>query len=363
MLGLFLLASLYTLYLAQAILMPIAVACVLALLLSPLMRWLVRLRVPRLLGAAIVVGSVIAATLAGIGALAEPAAAWTAQMPKVSKQLEKKFRQIREPIDHMRRATQQVEKLTTLERPQDVPQTVVVAEGGLFVRTMGILQSVGTTLGIIVGLLFFLLATGDTVRAALQQAWPEGRGRETVTVFRSVQRNLSAYLATITLINIGLGVVTGGALYLLGMPNALLWGTMAALLNFVPLVGAVVGTVVIGVVGLISFPTMLEGLLPAVIYIALHLIESQLVTPYVLGRRLTMNPLAVFLSIVLWTWLWGIPGALMAVPLLAMLKVMCDTIDGLRPWGRFIGGDIAPGNAAKDHLVSAPAVPADGRGA
>jgi predicted PurR-regulated permease PerM len=361
--GLFLLAIVYTLYLAQAILMPIAVAALFALLLSPLMRVLGRLRVPRLLGAAVVVGGLIMGAIAGIGVLAEPAAIWTAEMPKVSKQLEKKFRQLREPIDHMRQATQQVEKMTTLESPQDVPQTVVIAEGGLFARTVGVLQSVGTTLGIVFGLLFFLLATGDTVRTTVQQALPEGRGRQTVIIFRDVQRNLSAYLATITLINIGLGIVTGFALYLLGMPNALLWGTMATMLNFVPLVGAVIGCAVIAVVGMISFSSMIDGLLPPLVYIGLHLIESQLVTPYVIGRRLTMNPVAVFLSIVLWTWLWGIPGALMAVPLLAMLKVVCDAFDGLRPLGRFIGDDAGPEKKAADPAISAPAAPAKARGA
>ena len=277
--GLLLLAVVYTLFFAQAILMPIAVAGLLALLLAPLVRALRRIRLPSPVGAAVVLVALLALVGGGIAMLSEPAALWTAELPKVSKKLEAKFRALRAPLEDMRQAGQQVDKLTTLESPKDVPQRVVVEEGGLFSRTMGLLQSLGTTLGILFALLFFLLASGDLFRRKLQQILPEHRGERAVLLVRDVQRNLSAYLVTITLINIGLGIATGTAMYLLGMPNPVLWGAMAAVLNFVPVVGPAVGVVVIALVGLISFPSMLDGVIPAAAYLGLHLTELQTSRP------------------------------------------------------------------------------------
>ena len=224
-----------------------------------MVRALRRIRLPSPIGAAVVLVALLALVGGGIAMLSGPAALWAAELPKVSKKLEVKFRALRAPLEDMRQAGQQVDKLTTLESPKDVPQRVVVEEGGLFSRTMGLLQSLGSTLGILFALLFFLLASGDLFRRKLQQILPEHRGERAVALVRDVQRNLSAYLVTITLINIGLGTATGTAMYLLGMPNPVLWGVMAAVLNFVPVVGAAVGVVVIALVGLISFPAMLDG--------------------------------------------------------------------------------------------------------
>lgn len=344
--GLLLLAIIYTLDQAQPILMPVAIAGLLALLLHPVMRLLARARVPAPVGAAIVVLALLVGLFGSVGVLADPAAKWTGELPKIGKQLERKFRALKEPLKDMRQATEQVEKMTTLESPQQAPRTVVISEGGLFFQTMTILQTVASTLGILFGLLFFLLASGDLFREKLYTASPGGHGQRSAAILRQVQRNLSAYLATITLINLALGVVTGLAMYLLGMPNAVLWGAMAAVLNFVPIVGGVTGVAVIALVGLFTFDQLVAGLTPALVYVSLHLLESQVVTPFVVGRQLTMNPVAIFLAIVFWTWLWGIPGALMAVPLLAMLKGACDEIDDLRPLGEFIGGRSSPARPA-----------------
>jgi predicted PurR-regulated permease PerM len=337
--GLFLLAVLYTLFLAKAIMMPVAVACLVALLLAPLVRALRAAFVPRPVGAAIVLACLVTLIIGGITVLSDPASKWAAELPKTTKQLERKFRTLKNPLDDMRQATERVEQLTTLEKPEDVPQRVVVETGGLFARTVGVLQSVGSTLGIIVALVYFLLATGDLLEHKLLHVWPGGRGKRAMGIAHVVQRSLSTYFATVTLINIGLGMATSAAMFAIDMPNPVLWGAMAAALNFVPLIGAVVGVGVVALVGLVSFPTIVNGLLPAALYLGLHLVESQFVTPYIVGRRLTMNPVAVFLSIVLWTWLWGIPGALMAVPLLAVLKVVADTIEPLKPISAFVGDD------------------------
>jgi len=159
-----------------------------------------------------------------------------------------------------------------------------------------------------------------------------------VEMVREMEDDVSFYLLTISLINAGLGIAIGTAMYLLGMPNAVLWGVMAALFNFVPYLGALVGAGVVGLVALLTVEQPLAALLPPLVYLTLTSIEGYLVTPAMLARRLTLNPIAVFLSLILWTWVWGIGGALLAVPLLATFKICCDHIEPLKPIGTMLEG-------------------------
>jgi predicted PurR-regulated permease PerM len=337
--GLFVLACFYTLHVAQAILMPITAALILWVLLTPLMRVLARIRLPAPAAAAFVIFSVFAGVVLGVYVLSEPAATWIAEMPKTARQIERKFRPLKDPIEDVRKATEQMERITDLGAPSSPPQKVVVENGGLFDRTLDELVGVGSTLGIIFALLYFLLSSGDLFLQKLLRVLPSKRARSrALEMTEDIGRNLSTYLSTITLINIALGIATGLAMYVLKLPNPVLWGALAAVLNFIPYVGVIIGTAVILLVGMVTFDTLWQALLPSAVYLGLHLIESQLITPHVLGRRLTMNPVVVFLAVIIWGELWGIPGSLMAVPLLAALKVVCDTVDGLAPIGEFIGG-------------------------
>jgi len=121
------------------------------------------------------------------------------------------------------------------------------------------------------------------------------------------------------------------------VPNATMWGLLAALLNFVPYFGPIAGVVIISAVGLLSFDSPWRGLLPPLWYLALHLLEANFVTPILLGRRLTLNPVAVFVSLIFWTWLWGVSGALLSVPILVTIKVICDRLPAMSHFGEFIG--------------------------
>jgi predicted PurR-regulated permease PerM len=187
---------------------------------------------------------------------------------------------------------------------------------------------------IVVALLYFLLAYGDVLASKIVQLSSSGRAISAAA--RAAEGEISAYLFTITLINAGLGVAVGGAMALLGMPNPVLWGVMAAVLNFIPYIGAMTGIAIVAVVALLTFDDPGRAALPPLCYFVLTGLEGQFLTPTILGYRLRLNPVVIFLWLVLWTWLWGVPGALLAVPILTGLKIVCDQVESLRPLGELI---------------------------
>ena len=153
--------------------------------------------------------------------------------------------------------------------------------------------------------------------------------KRAVEISHEIQQNISNYLFSVSLINLGLGVLVSGGLYLMGVPNPIMWGMLAAVLNFVPYFGPVAGVILLATIGLLTFDALWLGLLPAAWYLVLHLLEANLFTPVVLGRRLTLNPVIVFVSLIFWTWLWGVPGALLSVPILVTIKIICDRVPSL----------------------------------
>jgi predicted PurR-regulated permease PerM len=192
---------------------------------------------------------------------------------------------------------------------------------------------------IIFVLLYFLLATGTILRENIILALPTLRDKkQALQVTSDVQHGVSDYLLTVILINLGLGVAIGVAMYVIGLPNPALWGAMAVLFNFIPYLGAIAGSLIVTIVGLVTYAMPVEALLAPAIYIAINSLEAYLITPAILSRRLTINPIAVFLSVIFWGWIWGVAGALMAVPILASIKVICDATDRLAPVSQFLSG-------------------------
>ncbi len=204
---------------------------------------------------------------------------------------------------------------------------------------LGTVQQVGVTLLITIALLFLLLSSGTMFQEKLVRSLPRFRHKkQAVAITNQIQKDISTYLATVSLINAGLGLAIGFGLYAIGLPNAALWGTMAALLNFVPYIGFAIGTTIVFIVGLLTFDTLTAALMPPLVYIACNAIEANAITPILLGRRLTLNAVVVFLAVLIWGWLWGVSGALLAVPLLAMMKVIADRVDGLGGLSEFLSG-------------------------
>ena len=187
-------------------------------------------------------------------------------------------------------------------------------------------------------LLYFLLASGDLFLRKLVRVLPRlSDKKRAIEIARQTEGHISTYLSTVTLINIALGLIVGVAMHLVGMPNAILWGVMAGLLNFIPYLGALATAGILAIVSVLTFDSLGRALVAPLLYLAINTVEGYLVTPMLLGRRLTLNPVVIFLGIILWGWLWGIPGALLAVPILATFKIFCDQIEPLAPIGEFLG--------------------------
>lgn len=337
--GIFVLVVIWAIHVARPVLLPLVAAGLLSFLLSPLVRGLARLHVPRAASAGAVVVLLLAALGFGIQQLAGPAAGWLEQAPTTFRQLERELRGVRTQVQKVSAATEQVEELTRMgeEKPAAGGES---STPSLVQRLLRGGREVAVTTFLTVILLFFILSSDDLFLRKLVQSMPRLREKRlSVEAVRAIQRDISRYLAAITLINLTLGVAVALAMHWLELPNPALWGAMAALLNFVPYLGAVVGVVMVAAAGIVTFDGWWAGLTPALVYLALNGLEGYVLTPLALSKRLTLNPLAILVAVVFWGWLWGIPGALLAVPLLACMKILFNRFQVLVPLAEFLEGD------------------------
>jgi predicted PurR-regulated permease PerM len=188
-------------------------------------------------------------------------------------------------------------------------------------------------------MLFFLLVSGDLFLRKLVEILPTfGDKKQAVEMSHEVEHNVSAYLVTISVMNLLVGGATALAMWIIGLPDPVLWGTLAFLLNYVMILGPLTAVVIFFAVGLLTFPSLLHALLPPAVYLGIHVIEGEFVTPMLVAHRFTLNPVLVIGSLIFWEWMWGIPGALLAVPMLAVTKIVCDRVRPLTPIGHFLGG-------------------------
>jgi predicted PurR-regulated permease PerM len=187
-------------------------------------------------------------------------------------------------------------------------------------------------------LLFFMLAYGDVFLRKLVKVYPRFEDkRRVLDIANDIERQVSIYLFTVTVMNTATGAAIGTALYFIGLPNAVLWGVMAALLEYIPYLGPLMGMVVISIVGILTFDSVLYALLAPLAYLIIESIQGNLVATIVYGRRFALNPVIILVWLTFWTWLWGIPGTLLAVPMLTAFKIFCDRIEPLSTLGEFIG--------------------------
>jgi predicted PurR-regulated permease PerM len=332
--GLFILAVLYTLHFAQAFILPIVLAILLDFLLSPLVRALRKLGFPSRSRPLVVLG-----LLGALGTewyLSGPASSWLARAPQSMATVERKLQDLRRPVERVTEAAQQVEEAT--EVGEDGARQVEIKGPSLSKQLFGGTATLLSAATIVVFLTYFLLAVGDLFLQKLVTVLPQFKDKKTaVTIARETEAQISLYLFTATLINVGVGVVTGLALWLVGMPNAVLWGVVAAVLNFVPYVGAVVNIVILGLAALLTFETTAQALVVPGVFFAINMVEGNLITPMIYGNRMRLNTVALFIGLVFWWYLWGIPGAILAVPIMAAIKIVCDHIESLAPVGEFLG--------------------------
>lgn len=325
------LAILYTLYYGKAFLLPVVLALLLALLLSPLVRLLVRARIPGVIASAVVVFGAAALVASAVALLSAPAWDWVQQAPELVRSARDKIAPLQETVEEVNQAAKQVEDLT--QAGDEVP-LVQVQESSL---RSALADQLGTIVGgglATVFLLYFLLASGGALLRNLISALPSwSHKRWTLEVAHHLQNEISAYLSTITLINVGLGVVTSVALALTGIPNPILWGVLAGVLNYVPYLGPAVIIAVLSLVSMLSFPTLAQMALPPLVFLLITTLEGQMITPTLLGQRLSLNPIVIFVGLIFWGWLWGVGGALLAVPIMVSIKIVCDHIEPLKPLG------------------------------
>jgi predicted PurR-regulated permease PerM len=353
LIGSFIILSVGALYYGKEILLPIALAFMLTLTLSPVVRYLARFRIPEVVSALVIVLTVVGSVAAGVYYLSGPVSGWIDGAPQTGRQIRAKLESMRGPVDAAVNASKQVEEMAAGDKDPTV-QKVVVQQPGLLARAAGGAVSVGSTAGITIVLLFFLLASGRLFYEKLVRILPTmTEKKRAIRVVYAVEEEVSSYLLTISAINAGLGVVIASVMWALGMPNPILWGVMAAALNFVPYVGALVGAAIVAIVALVSFDEPGASLLPPLLYFLCTIIEGQFITPALLGRRLEMNTVAVFLAVAVWGWLWGVLGALMAVPILVSVRVLCDHFEGLSSLGEFLGGRVPEDGEPAEHANDA----------
>ncbi|MER8806829.1 AI-2E family transporter [Mesorhizobium australicum] len=336
LIGIFLFMTVYALYFARAFFMPVILAFLLALTLTPIVRLLRKRGIPEVVSATLLVlVSIFVFASAGY-VLSGPIIDLINNTSSIGQQLTERLAQLRRPLERIMDIAHQIEGLTETTQEPGV-QKVAVAQSGFFSSAASNILSAGTSLTIIFVLSLFLLASGTMFYEKIIQSFASlTEKKRALRVVYDVEREISHYLLTVTIINTGLGTVIGLGLWALGMPNPLVWGAAAALLNFLPYVGAMITLVLVTVIALITFDTIAYALLAPAFLVLCDIIEGQFVTPMVVGRRLEINAVAIFIAIAFWSWLWGFVGALMAVPLLVVVKVFCDHFESLSHVGNFL---------------------------
>jgi predicted PurR-regulated permease PerM len=339
--GLFILACFFTLFLAQEFFVPVMMAVVFNFLLGPLVRLLKRiLWIPEAVGA----GLVILAGLAILGLvtykLSEPVTDWLGRAPQIMGKISTQIQRFKKPVEKMSQAGEQVSSMTNVtggDQSKKPTQVEIKGPGfasGLFTKT----RDVMVELVILLVLLYFLLSSGDLFLRKLIHVLPKFDDKKrAVMIMREIEDHISKYLITVAAINACLGAAGGLAFWLLGMPNPMLWGALGFALNFIPYLGSLTEIFVVAMVAIATFPNLGHALAVPACYLGLATLEGNFVTPYILGRRMTLNPVVVFVSVTFWGFLWGIVGIFLAVPMLVMFKIFCDYIEPLAPIGEFLG--------------------------
>jgi predicted PurR-regulated permease PerM len=334
------LALIAALYIGKEVVLPIALAIVLKLLLQPVLNFLCTyLRLPTAVGALILICGLFAAIGAVAFTVSGPASGWIEKAPKVLPAIKEKLVPLRQPIEYVQNAFKEIEDAAAPAGQGEKAPAVAVKDHSEMAGklALGTLTMMGRLLATMV-VLFFLLAAGDRLLRGFIEVLPTfSDKRQAAGIASEIQRQIGGYLITISLMNFAVGVVAGLAMWACGLGDPVLWGAFAFLLNYVPIMGPLTGIGVLLVAGIVTLDWPWPALLPAACYTMIHIAEGEVITPLLLAKRFTLNPVVVIVSLFFWHALWGIPGALLAVPLLAMFKIICDRVEPLQPVGHIIG--------------------------
>lgn len=336
LLGIFIFTSIYALYFARDFFMPVTLAFLLALMLTPLVRFMRRRGIPEFVSATLLVFLTVAMIGATGYMMSGPVTELINNAPQLGRQVADKFEPLRGPLERLSRIMNQVDQVADPAREPGV-QKVVVAQPGIISTAAGNVLSAGTSITITFVLSLFLLASGTMFYEKIVQSFARmSEKKRALRVVYDVEREISRYLLTVTVINGGLGLAVAGGMWAIGMPTPLLWGMAAALLNFLPYIGAATSILLVAVISIITFDSLSFALVAPIYVFICDVIEGQVITPLVVGRRLEINAVSIFIAVAFWSWLWGFMGALIAVPILVVIKVFCDHFEGLRHVGNFL---------------------------
>lgn len=322
------------LYFAAVAFIPVALALFFALLLSPAVDRLQRLHLPRALAAAIVMLALLLAGAAVVDIVSTPAKEWLARAPQTLRKIEQRIRPVRSvlaQVDAVKERADQIAQGPHAATPA-APPAATSGSAYAFEMTQSLFEAIT-----VLPLTLFFLAGGPPLLARMAGALSGSeRSAACLRVTEAIRAELGRYFGTVALINLGLGLATAGAMTALGMPNAILWGTLAGVLNFIPFVGPITTVSILAVAALVTFPNAGQALAVPGAFLGLHLIESQLVQPLFVGHRLDVSALVILLAVWFGFWFWGIPGVILAVPLLVALKVAAEHVEGWRPVREFL---------------------------
>ncbi|RZO83378.1 MAG: AI-2E family transporter [Oceanococcus sp.] len=336
-----LLATAYTLHLAREMLLPLTLAVIFALLLTPLVTRMQTWRIPRPVSSLLLIASMLGVAGVGVAALSSSAMEWLQRVPEASEILMRELASMEREVSRMDDAGKSIDALTReigVDDDSNGEQKVIIAEPGWRAELWVGMRNFAVFGGLSIILLFFLLSAGDQLVKRCAETFKDEKDRlRALRVARDAQLQMSRYLVTIAAVNTLLGLIVTLALWLLDFPDPALWGTMAAALRFVPYLGVSLTVAMLAVVGMVSYDTVWMMLTVPLGYLLFTSFVGQIIDPLVHGYRLRLDPIVVFVWIFFWGWIWGAPGVLLAVPLLTLLQVVCRHSTRLAPLAHILG--------------------------
>lgn len=325
------LAVMTALYIARAVLLPLTVAVVLSLVLRPAVAALRRFGVPSFVGATLLFALMLGAGAFGVMTLREPAQALLAEAPRTLDSVKERLQGYMQPLKELQDAGVEMDRLTKTPGETE-PVAVRLEQPALSGEMLNTTGEYVAGITITLALWYFLLVSGDRFLEKTVTLAPTFRGkREVVVTVREIEARIGRYLGAITLVNAGLGVAVAIGLWVIDFPNPLLWGVIAMLLNYLPFAGLAIGTALMAFTGLATFESLSHAMLAPAIYLGANFIEQNLITPLILGRSIDLNPVVILLAALLGGWLWGVMGMFLAVPLLIIARVICESVEPLNP--------------------------------
>ncbi|HEY1244143.1 MAG TPA: AI-2E family transporter [Hyphomicrobiaceae bacterium] len=319
--GLFVIALLWSAQASQPVLVPVLLAWVIATILLPVVRFLRDQGVPRALAAVLLTVALVGATVSSLLLLAGPVSTWLGRATELQLLLQQKFQMLSQPLALLDEAKKSLSAITSEPGAVKVQQP----SANVVTATFDVLMPASGHFVLFVGALLFYLIYQERIRKAAVMLFSGREARlEALHTLQCIDDNMTTYFSTCTVVNLCLGVLTCGLAYAAGLPNALLWGVFACVLNYIPYLGPAIVAGTLALVGLLTFPSLGGAAVAPLAYMAIVVVEGQFITPYLMGRRLELNPFAVFLAIAFCLWLWGAVGAFLAVPLLMAVTVAAE---------------------------------------